>query len=58
MLNVGFDKNTNEVKANSNVKLVNKLEFAVKSVVKNAFFHYFDDFSMPYFGKKPLFFPT
>ena len=34
MPNVGFDKNTNEVKANSNVKLVNKLEFAVESVKK------------------------
>ena len=60
MPNVGFDKNTNEVKANSNVKLVKKLEFAVKSVsavVKNAFFHHFDDFLMPYFGKKNVFFP-
>ena len=34
MPNVGFDKNTNEVKANSNVKLVKKLEFAVESVKK------------------------
>ena len=47
------------MKVNFNVKLVKKLEFAVKSVsavVKNAFFHHFDDFLMPYFGKKTYFF--
>ena len=54
--NVRFDKNNNEVKVNSNVKLDKELEFTVKSVVKNVFFHYFDDFSMPYFGKETYFF--